>query len=32
MRTKFWQENLKRRPLGRPRYGWEDKMDLGEMG
>jgi hypothetical protein len=34
MSAKFWPENLKRkRPLGRPRYRWEDiRMDLRRIG
>ena len=35
MCTRFWWGNLReKRPLGRPRRGWEDniKMDLEEVG
>jgi hypothetical protein len=32
--TRFWWENPKERPLGRPRRRWEDgiRMDLREIG
>jgi hypothetical protein len=31
--TKFWSENLKKKPLGRPRRRWEDiRMGLREVG
>jgi len=34
MFTKLWLENLKKRPLGRPRRGWEEnmRMDRREIG
>jgi hypothetical protein len=33
-RTKFWSENLKGKPLGRPMHKWENNitMDLREIG
>jgi hypothetical protein len=34
VKAEFWWENLRVRPLGRPRHRWEDniKLDFQEVG